>query len=290
MFSKFDFSLLKDPAFKEDSVREELIVPILKRLGYSASPPNQICRSTALEHPYVYIGTQQKKISIFPDYLLKRNSENFLVLDAKAPSEVITEGKNVEQAYSYAIHKDVGTQLFALCNGHYFAVFHVSHWPTILHFPLTDIENNWKQLAGLLGVDVVQKAATFFPDLGIGMLRLGFALDNGKKIFQVFTILDIFMVARVDEDTYCLQSHLEFEGTAFLGAFDFKKELLDSFLNAIEPKETREAISRDLRSSPFIWSRSAEIFGFVGLSCKVADHILSNENEQYLPFEVDSFI
>ena len=290
MFSEFDFSLLDDPAFKEDSVREELIVPVLKRLGYSASPPNQICRSTALEHPYVYIGSQRKKISIFPDYILKRSSENFLVLDAKAPSEVITEGRNVEQAYSYAIHKDVRTPLFALCNGHYFAVFHVSHWPAILHFPLTDIEDNWKQVAALLGVYAVQKAATFLPDLGIGMLRLGFALDNGKKIFHLFIILDIVLVARVDEDTYSLQSRLEFEGTVFMGTFDFKKELLDSFLNAIKPKDAREAISRGLRSNPFTWRKSADMFGYVGLACTVTDHVLSNKNEQYLPFAVDTFI
>ncbi len=33
----FDFSLFDLPEFKEDSVREEIIVPILKELGYSAS-------------------------------------------------------------------------------------------------------------------------------------------------------------------------------------------------------------------------------------------------------------
>ena len=44
MFEEFDFTLLDDPGFKEDSVRGELISPLLRRLGYSASPPNQITR------------------------------------------------------------------------------------------------------------------------------------------------------------------------------------------------------------------------------------------------------
>ena len=44
----FDFKLLDDPDFKEDSVREEIILPLLKYLGYSASGQNRIVRSKSL--------------------------------------------------------------------------------------------------------------------------------------------------------------------------------------------------------------------------------------------------
>lgn len=60
MFDEFDFKLLDDPDFKEDSVREELILPIIKKLGYSASGDSRIIRSKSLVHPYVAIGSQQK--------------------------------------------------------------------------------------------------------------------------------------------------------------------------------------------------------------------------------------
>src|SRR5258708_5322375 len=46
----FDFSLLDSTDFKEDSVREEIIQPILKALGYSAGGKNRIIRSLALSH------------------------------------------------------------------------------------------------------------------------------------------------------------------------------------------------------------------------------------------------
>ncbi|MFZ4402110.1 MAG: hypothetical protein ACOYO1_18920 [Bacteroidales bacterium] len=36
----FDFKLLDNPEFKEDSVREEIIVPIIRGLGYSCEKPN----------------------------------------------------------------------------------------------------------------------------------------------------------------------------------------------------------------------------------------------------------
>jgi hypothetical protein len=37
MFTDFDFEILDDPDFKEDAVREELILPLIKRLGYSVT-------------------------------------------------------------------------------------------------------------------------------------------------------------------------------------------------------------------------------------------------------------
>ena len=136
LFKDFDFELLDDPTFREDSVREELIVPLLSAFGYSPSPPNRIIRSQRLQHPYVFIGTVKKPISIVPDYLLQREGENAWVLDAKGPNETIDSGKNVEQAYSYAMHKDVRVPVYALCNGHQLVVFHVSHWPAIINVAL----------------------------------------------------------------------------------------------------------------------------------------------------------
>jgi len=107
LFAGFDFSLLESPDFKEDSVREEIVLPLLHSLGYSAGGLNQIIRSKALEHPFVNIGSGKRKIILIPDYLLAVGSKPAWILDAKAPDEEIGAGKNVEQAYSYAIHPEV---------------------------------------------------------------------------------------------------------------------------------------------------------------------------------------
>jgi hypothetical protein len=150
LFKDFDFSLLDNSDFREDSVREEIVVPLLAALGFSASPPHQIVRSKRLAHPYVYIGTSKKPITIIPDYLLQRDGENAWILDAKAPSEIIDSGKNVEQSYSYAIHKDVRVPLYALCNGRRLVVFHISQWPAILDIALIELSHNWVTLLKLL--------------------------------------------------------------------------------------------------------------------------------------------
>src|SRR5438067_9162566 len=103
-FEKFDFRLLASPDFKEDSVREEIVHPILTALGYAASGQNRILRSKGLEHPFLTVGSKKKPITLIPDYLLTVDGNFTFVLDAKAPDEEIKTGQNVEQVYSYAIH------------------------------------------------------------------------------------------------------------------------------------------------------------------------------------------
>lgn len=73
IFSAFDFSLLDDPEFKEDAVREELIAPMLKGLGYSASGDYKIVRSRRLKHPFISIGSRRKRLYLVPDYLFEIN-------------------------------------------------------------------------------------------------------------------------------------------------------------------------------------------------------------------------
>ena len=84
LYQDFDFSLLNDPEFKEDSVREELILPFLKMLNYKPFGKNRIIRSKTLTHPYVKTGASRRNVTSIPDYLFEVNGEYSWVLDAKA--------------------------------------------------------------------------------------------------------------------------------------------------------------------------------------------------------------
>ncbi len=65
----FTWESLDDPEFLEDSVREEIIVHILKGLGYVIERPYRIIRSKKLLHTFVSISSATKKIYLVPDYL-----------------------------------------------------------------------------------------------------------------------------------------------------------------------------------------------------------------------------
>src|SRR5580658_8463802 len=53
LFAGLDLSDLDSPDFKEDSVREEIVKPLLAKLGYTASGKYRIQRSKKLQHPFV---------------------------------------------------------------------------------------------------------------------------------------------------------------------------------------------------------------------------------------------
>jgi DNA modification methylase len=146
LFGDFDFELLKSPDFKEDSVREELILPILKALGYTATSLNRIVRSKKLHHPFVSIGSKEVKLTNFPDYLFEVNGKFAWVLDAKGPNEEVLSGDNRQQAYFYAIHPEINVHYYALCNGKEFVLFHVSQNEAVLYFPLVETGRHWNEI------------------------------------------------------------------------------------------------------------------------------------------------
>ncbi len=147
---EFDFNLLNNEEFKEDSVREEIIHPMLKELGYSAGGLNRIVRSRSLSHPFVKTGSGEREIRIVPDYLLLAANKPAWVLDAKSPSQTITSGGHVEQTYFYAIHPDIRSHYFALCNGREFALFEKDRQELALYFHVSEIDQYWSELYRVL--------------------------------------------------------------------------------------------------------------------------------------------
>jgi DNA modification methylase len=146
-----DFDTLQaDPNFKEDSVREIIIVPMLYALGYS---DENIVRSKTLKDPYVKVGTKRQRLSMIPDYALRIDDKYAFVLDAKSPRQHVVNNDNVLQAYSYAIHPEIRSLYFVLCNGVEISVYHTSN-PNkpLLYFPLRELSEHWEDLSRVLSV------------------------------------------------------------------------------------------------------------------------------------------
>ncbi len=158
LFKDFDFELLNNPDFKEDSVREVIILPILHRLGYNH---NNIVRSKTLEHSFLKVGSKKRQVNIVPDYLFKIEESYAWVLDAKSPTENIHTSDHIEQIYSYAIHPEVRTKFFALCNGKEFILFRQDVEKPILFFPIQDIEDHWEDVENLLAPSAFQIGKQF---------------------------------------------------------------------------------------------------------------------------------
>ena len=123
----FDFALLENEDFKEDSVREFIIAPILARLGFvvknDKSPQKLEMLLSKTLKAQIQIGSNKSiDTDLTPDYLLCVGGKNACVLDAKSPKIDISKGSKAQkQALSYMLAFE--TSLYALCNGRAFIVF-----------------------------------------------------------------------------------------------------------------------------------------------------------------------
>jgi hypothetical protein len=282
----FDFCVLDDPHFLEDSVREELIVPILRGLGYSAAKPYRIIRSKKLLHPFVSIGSATKQINIVPDYLLEVNDRFAWTLEAKAPAEDILNTRHVEQAYSYAIHSEVRVPYYALCNGREFVLYHISKPKPVIQFPLCALALYWENLFALLNPGkVLDVDLSVKKDFGLHLKRLGF--HEFSHLY--FPDMPITFIGKMSDDHFMIGSCVKPDGgDVYVVTFDFDNRALLQLKDKIPDKAFRillEPLTDSLKQIQF-----ADAAYYVTVDCRVGDLLAENDDEIFLPLWVNSFL
>lgn len=282
----FDFELLNDPEFKEDSVREEIIIPIINELGYSSQKPNQIIRSRNLLHPYVAIGSKRKEIYIMPDYLFEVAGKPAWILDAKSPNEAISKSKHVEQAYSYAIHPEVRVKFFALCNGKEFVLYNIEHIEPLLKFKIESLPLYWGDVKRLLSPSTVfdHSQLVIKKDLGLHLKRLGF--DQLESL--VFPNVPITQIGQLDPDLFTIAGAVKENGESYVVSFDFGQHAFNQ-LNPFIPEEAVKRLSVRSGQSRQVISFTNQAF-LVNIECVIGDKLEENNNEIFLPMWVNNFL
>jgi len=184
LFGRIDFkTIATDPDFKEDSVREVIILPILKELGYTQE---HIDRSKTLVHPFLKIGSKKRKINLVPDYAIRVENNYAWVLDAKAPNQKIINDDNVEQVYSYATHPEIRSNYFALCNGLQFSVYRTSDTDKpVLFFDVEQIEHHWQDLTLFLSPTSFQAGKNFTYETTTARTKGEFDYNNRPLLEEV---------------------------------------------------------------------------------------------------------
>lgn len=286
MFEDFDFNLLDNENFKEDSVREEIVVPIIKQLGYSASGENKIVRSKALSHPYISIGSQRRNLSLVPDYLFLVDGEPYWVLDAKSPSENLLKSKHVEQAYSYAIHPEVRAKFYALCNGKEFLLYEINKFHPVLHFSISDIQKYWEHLFRILHPKYLahSEVVEYQPDYGLHLQRLGF--KTGFRLIQMRINTNSF--GKIADNQYTTNTAIDWGGQLYAVSLDFDEFQLKQLVKIL-PEDLAKSLVNVLMRQPYYTSPNQKEFRF-GAVADLTDSIYDNAEESYRPFEVVEFL
>lgn len=281
----FKFSLLDDPEFKEDAVREEIVTPLLKRLGYDAGTDNNLVRSRSLPHPFVYIGTKKHNVKIIPDYVLEPEYGGKWILDAKAPNERLLEGKNPEQAFSYAIHPEIRAMTYALCNGRELAIFKVDRAKPVLTVPIKDWEQQWGEILRHLCPTAFKDPSkrSIQPDYGLMLYKLGLPFGEGQE----YRHLGVPFIAKISDTEYSFVVSILFEEKFHAASFDFGEELYQQLLQCL-PSEYAEKARKNIRK-PFDKVIFVENPPQLHVVARAGKTVHSNEDEDYCPMQVLSF-
>lgn len=178
--------------FNETDVREAIVAPLLACLGYKRGGRHKIRTEVPLTYPKNSLG---KKKPLDPplrgkaDYTLEVDGRIRWVLEVKAPGEPL-DANVIEQAYSYAVHAEVGAVYYCVTNGRHLKVFRTNqgtHSPPIFECSYVELQDKLPILANVLGPDAVIRANPEYvldlrPPLGPGLGSL-VRIVNGRIVF-----------------------------------------------------------------------------------------------------------
>lgn len=274
----FDFSLLDDPEYGEDSVREDIISPIIKALGYSASGDNKMVRSRKLKHPYVSIGSLKKEIHIIPDYVMEVQSKPAWILEAKGPTHKLLNTKHVEQAYSYAIHPEIRAQYYCLCNGREFLLYDIEEYEPIFHFDMRLLPSYWESLNQILNPKTLnqKRHKKLVKDYGLHLKRMG--ISSTHKLF--YLDFPFPFIAKLNNNLYTTAIGIE-EGDTYQASLDFSHEVFLKLKGKISD-EVFDLLEEDLSGS-MVNVNFNDIVYHIAIECHLGDVIEENDQELFLP-------
>jgi len=152
-FGEMDFATMN-----EADVREDIVTPLLRTLGYGIAR-NKIVRNHTLRHPFLKYGHREIPMRAEADYILEIDDIHRWVLEAKPP-EALTED-DIHQAYSYTVHPEVNGIFFALCNGLELRLYRCHGFkaggPPLVSFEYAELGNKLKGIENIIGPDAIRR-------------------------------------------------------------------------------------------------------------------------------------
>jgi hypothetical protein len=128
-------------SLNETDVREEIIAPLIRELGYRSATLHNVLREQSLRYPRIYIGRKDEKkdppLRGKADYILEAGGVVRWVIEAKAPTCTI-DADEIEQAWTYANHPEVCAVYFSLCNGKRLHIYQTNRGPASV--PILSVE------------------------------------------------------------------------------------------------------------------------------------------------------
>jgi hypothetical protein len=287
LYTNFNFSVLEDPRYNEESVREELISPLIRYLGYGNSGDTQVIRNHGLKHPFISVGSSKRKIRVIPDYLMKVNEKPAWVLEAKSPLQQINLSAHAEQAYSYAIHPEIRVNYFALCNGRDFLLYNISQAKPMVQIPLQAIDQYKEYISKILAPSNIFSPRDYLysKDLGLHIKRIGFTTVESVIILCVRP----GYIIKYNDNLFSFPAPIGIDGTTYMGSFDFNLDTAHQLQPILGPQNF-SALLKPVTTGLLKFHFDEDFRLNIRISLPEKEALVENEREIYLPLTVKEFI
>ncbi len=116
-FSEKDFS-----NYSEADIREEVIAPLVKMLGYEKNTDYEVEREESFQKDKIFLKAGSKE-KLQLDYLCNIRKNNFWLIEAKNGEKKDISEEELQQAYLYSLHPKVNCRYFAVTNGWFFNLY-----------------------------------------------------------------------------------------------------------------------------------------------------------------------
>ena len=235
-------------------------------------------------------GTTSRKLTYIPDYLLEIEGKLRFVLDAKGPRENIESGRNVEQVFSYAIHPDIRTDLYGLCNGRKLTIFHISRikplfvyeLPSLSEFDVIDLN---EKMGPRMKFD--PRLKNYIPD---GGTYLHFVVNVPMSSSLTFLAVPLIQIRIIGDGKYTMNIECDdITERPVMMTYDFDKEQFESFLHALDDDDAKRHFEC-LTQHPFKYDNINNPYR-VDITCRQAEApVFSQAGEMFFPFDVVNMI
>lgn len=189
-----EFVPLEFDAMNEADVREEVVAPLLRALGYRSGTAHNVIREQSLRYPYQSLGRKDARkdppLRGRADYICEVDALIRWAIEAKAPN-VQLDHDVIEQAYTYAAHPEVRAVYFCLTNGrelHFYQTHHGPGVPPVFSVPYPELAAQLTTVQNLVGPAALRRDyPRQVPDVGepIGPgLRSVVRVSNGYVEFR----------------------------------------------------------------------------------------------------------
>jgi hypothetical protein len=236
-----DFPELDFDSLNEADVREEVVAPLIRELGYRSATKNNVIREQTLAYPRRSLG--RRKSSDRPlrgraDYILEAGGRVRWVIDAKSPSEPLDRLAE-EQSYTYANHPEVRAVYHCLCNGRELAVWRTNHGPEappVFTCSYAQLHLHFDALSNLLSPEALLRD---HPDVTIDS---GPSLGSGLR--SVMRIANGWIV--IDRNSLNLPALTGWTVTMTAGWIERSTESLEAYFETIAHHEKQQRFNERL--------------------------------------------